>query len=80
MGVEIVLRTGEKTVSFADIYMGQIKAIGRHVQTVLLSTSGALTLLIGKRGFIVVCDLVHSKYVCREIIFQASSGCNTSWF
>lgn len=58
MGVEIVLRTGEKTVNFAEIYMGQIKAIGRHVQTVLLSTSAVLTPLIGKRGFIVVRDLM----------------------
>lgn len=27
-----------------------------------------------EKGFIVVCDLVRSVYVCREIIFQASSA------
>lgn len=74
--MEIVLRTGEKTDSFAEICMGQIKAMGRQAcpNSTPFRFRSTVTTDQEKGLFILVCDLVHSQYVCREIIFQSSSS------
>lgn len=56
--------------------MGQIKAMGRQAcpNSTPFHFRNGVTTDQEKGLFIMVCDLVHSEYVCREIIFQASSS------
>lgn len=66
---------GEDLDSFAEICMGQIEAMGREAcpSSPPFHFRNADT-IDQEKEFIVVCDLGHSEYVCREIIFQTSSA------
>lgn len=56
--------------------MGQKKAMGRQAgpNSTPFHFRNTDTVDQEKGLFVVVCDLVHSEYVCRKIIFHASSA------